>query len=207
LIAIASSLAFAAIAASVAASAAPLAAIDDSAAAACHRWRSENPQFEPFARTLTQSVGPGALAGLAGLGALFLLYRRQYIAALVCIVLLAGIGPFEEDAIKKLVPRSRPSYSGVQGQDSFPSGFVVRAVVAYGFLAYLLSRGRAAGARAVVLVPIVAFLLVGCLCRLYLGRHYPTDVLGGIFAGLALLFAGLAIVEATWRTGSPVGIK
>lgn len=67
---------------------------------------------------------------------------------------------------------------------SFPSGHTVAAVSLYGYLAYLLwkkgSRGWA--------VLLAGWILPVGISRIYLGVHYPSDVIGGlIFGGIWLI--------------------
>jgi membrane-associated phospholipid phosphatase len=103
--------------------------------------------------------------------------RREALAWLGIGV--ATVGSIE--VIKGLVARPRPElwarlYN--QGGSSFPSGHAVAAAAFYPLLAWVLTRRRPR------LVP-VAFALAGALVflvsagRLYLGLHWPTDVLGG----------------------------
>jgi len=82
-------------------------------------------------------------------------------------------------ALKLLLSRPRPSLftplvsaSGF----SFPSGHVTASVATFGFLAVLLWREKRFGwaIASLVLVPLVA------LSRIYLGVHYPSDVLGSL---------------------------
>ncbi|HEY1456022.1 MAG TPA: phosphatase PAP2 family protein [Candidatus Dormibacteraeota bacterium] len=80
--------------------------------------------------------------------------------------------------------------SGALGSNSFPSGHIVRAVVAYGLLAFVIRRlttspllRKAAGPVAFLLVLLVAF------DRLYLDVHWESDVVGGLLLGAIALLA------------------
>ncbi|MBN1581662.1 MAG: phosphatase PAP2 family protein [Anaerolineae bacterium] len=72
---------------------------------------------------------------------------------------------------------------------SFPSGHTLNAVVLAGLLAWLVGR-RLRGWRRVVFDAGIALwaLLVG-LSRIYLGVHYPSDVLAGLAVGGLCLLA------------------
>lgn len=81
---------------------------------------------------------------------------------------------------------------------SFPSGHSINAVVVYGglFLAIRYLRpGRTVRAVALVLAAL-AILLIG-VSRIYLGVHYPMDVLAGYAAG-AIWLAMCAMVFRLW---------
>jgi membrane-associated phospholipid phosphatase len=80
---------------------------------------------------------------------------------------------------------------------SFPSGHVVRAVVAYGLVAFVVHRLAAPGRWQRLAVP-AALLLVLLIAfdRLYLGVHWQSDVLGGLLLGGLALAA--AIVWLDW---------
>src|SRR5207245_2521008 len=72
------------------------------------------------------------------------------------------------------------------GSASFPSGHSMLALVTYLTLGALLARfvARRRSRTYCVAVSLLLALLVG-LSRVYLGVHYPTDVLAGWSAGLA----------------------
>jgi len=77
---------------------------------------------------------------------------------------------------------------GLDDIADFPAGHALRATVFYGLVAFCIARlsnDRRQGMTAY----IVALGLIGSisLVRLYLGAHYPMDLLGGWMAGAALL--------------------
>ena len=78
---------------------------------------------------------------------------------------------------------------------SFPSGHATVAAGFYGALTLILAyRLRGFARWAVVVVGVSLVLLIG-FSRLYLGVHYPTDVLAGFLAApLWLIFVGAAYV-------------
>lgn len=76
--------------------------------------------------------------------------------------------------------------------NSFPSGHMVRTVVVYGLLAFVvrrLSRSRTARSLAIPVAIVIIVLMV--VDRLYLDVHWESDVIGG------LLLGGIALVAAT----------
>ena len=81
---------------------------------------------------------------------------------------------------------------------SFPSGHAMSATVVYGTVGYLLARlHKRVWARAVTLLVAITLIVLICLTRLYLGVHYPSDVLAGIVIGLAWSGFCMATLEAS----------
>ena len=88
--------------------------------------------------------------------------------------------------LKFTLGRQRPIalYSGNE-LFSFPSGHATLSIVVYGFLAFLLARGKPPNIRtAITLVAAVLIALIS-FSRLYLGAHWFSDVLAGLSMGLA----------------------
>ncbi len=101
--------------------------------------------------------------------------------------------------LKLLISRPRPVSELVQVLEennglSFPSGHVAYAVVFYGFLFYLAPRliKQPAVTRAVQSLLILLILLT-IASRVYLGAHWPSDVLGSLLLGGLLLAPTIAL--------------
>jgi undecaprenyl-diphosphatase len=129
-------------------------------------------------------------------------YRRgRKISAALLVVSTAG-GLVLTTALKAHFQRSRPELfdTGYTASFySFPSSHATVAVGFYGTLTLLLV-WRLSGLRrwAVIAIGVLLVLLIG-FSRLYLGVHYPTDVLAGYLAApLWVSFVGLSYL--LWRT-------
>ena len=80
---------------------------------------------------------------------------------------------------------------------SFPSGHAMSAAIVYGTVAYLAARlQKRRWHRAVTLLAALVIILLIAASRLYLGVHYPSDVLAGIIIGLAWAGFCVAMLEA-----------
>ena len=116
---------------------------------------------------------------------------RHGIAGAV-VIGLASIGNAE---FKAFMARARPDVLEpvlIERGFSFPSGHSSLSMTAYGILGVLISRSTLpARARQVILVLLGAVILLVGLSRVWLGVHYPTDVVAGWAAGavIVLLYA------------------
>ena len=93
-------------------------------------------------------------------------------------VLSVGVNSLLKEIIAR--PRPRLFYSLViYHSDSFPSGHTIAAVSLYGLLAvYLWNRNK----KILSIFSALWMVMVG-LSRIYLGAHYPSDVLGAVALG------------------------
>jgi len=75
--------------------------------------------------------------------------------------------------------------------NSFPSGHMVRAVIAYGLIAFVVQRLAPWPLARTLAIPIATALIVLlAFDRLYLDVHWESDVLGGVLLGGIGLLAG-----------------
>jgi membrane-associated phospholipid phosphatase len=83
---------------------------------------------------------------------------------------------------------------GLDDIADFPAGHALRATALYGLAAFCVAR-LAHDQRQGVVAYAVAVVLIGAISatRIYLGAHYPMDVLGGWMAGGALVAIIVAV--------------
>ena len=109
----------------------------------------------------------------------------------------AGFAELLVWAVKYTVGRPRPTalYSGVE-QFSFPSGHAAMSITVYGFLAFLLARGKSPGAKAVIVMCAATAIVLIAFSRLYLGVHWFSDVMASLSLGLAwVALLGIAYIH------------
>lgn len=137
---------------------------------------------------LTALGGTTVLSLITVLVLVYLLLRGAYRTAVFVTVSVLG-GWLLSSGLKLGVARPRPDLVPhlVEVYDlSFPSGHAMLSAITYLTLGALLSRLETRPALR-LFFPVVAFLLTFGIgfSRVYLGVHYPTDVLGGWAAGMA----------------------
>jgi membrane-associated phospholipid phosphatase len=83
---------------------------------------------------------------------------------------------------------------GLDDIADFPAGHALRATVFYGLLAFCIARVSLDRRRGMIAYWVAIGLIAAIsLIRLYLGAHYPIDLLGGWMAGGALLAVIVAV--------------
>ncbi|WP_233889491.1 phosphatase PAP2 family protein [Paraburkholderia flagellata] len=114
-----------------------------------------------------------------------LLLRREWRTAGYWIAAIA-MAEASVKLIKFAVRRSRPLsiYQGIESF-SFPSSHATLSIVVYGFLTYLVCRGRQKQAQ--IRIALISGLLIALISisRLYLGVHWFSDILAGLSLGTA----------------------
>lgn len=157
-------------------------------------WLQEIPRawFEPIMRHAPYIVGLGILVGLQ----LWLKSRWKAFIFLAITAVTAGLIAW---LLKLAVERPRPELVQVmvatQGS-SFPGGHTAIAAVVGGFVFYLAPKLVKQRASLWLLRALVAVVILSvCVSRIYLGAHWLSDVVGGLFLAGLLLYPAIVLYK------------
>jgi undecaprenyl-diphosphatase len=162
--------------------------------------------LQDVARDITALGGYAILILLVGIIAGFLQLDGKkgavrFLAGAVLSGYLVGMG------LKSLFTRPRPSivpHLSPVFTTSFPSGHSMMSAIVYLTLGALLSRLEVNHPRLRLYFIVVPLLLTGLVgvSRVYLGVHYPTDVLAGWTAGLVWATLCSLVAQRLQRRGA-----
>lgn len=169
----------------------------------------QSPLATSLATGLAFMGSPPVIVSLAVIGAVVGLFdRRVRGAAWTLPIAVMGAGLLIQ-GIKLSFHRPRPAlFTPLLHETgfSFPSGHSLIAIVVYGLLgAFLMQLFHRKGPRRLVgLLTVLLITAIG-VSRVYVGVHYPTDVLAGWTAGLPWLVTCLYIHERLTRRYAKAG--
>lgn len=128
---------------------------------------------------------------------LLILPNRKKYGLPVSLASLGGLAFYKP--MKHIFLRARPDaalHLVKQGGFSFPSGHSVTSVIFYGLSIYLLNKHCKNDKLRRILTVICGFLALTIgPSRIYVGVHWPTDVLAGWCIGGAVLMVSVCILE------------
>lgn len=144
------------------------------------------PWVEEMLRDFTALGGVAVLTGLTLAASIWLALEGERRLAIVLVVAVLG-GLLTSSLLKLQFERPRPQlvpHGSYVYSHSFPSGHAMMSAATYLTLAVMIasSRGRKSVRVFVLLFALLLTVLVG-LSRVYLGVHWPTDVLAGWIGG------------------------
>jgi undecaprenyl-diphosphatase len=129
-----------------------------------------------------------------------LLYLRGLRVA-APLALLAAASHFTVRAIKESVLRVRPDLGVLRDgplDPSFPSGHAAQYTIFLGLLGYLAWRRIPTGLpRRIIIAVCVALVVLVGPSRVFLGQHWPSDVVAGYLLGAGLVL--IIIAASEWR--------
>jgi len=164
------------------------------------------PEWLPEAARDITSLGSTAVLSVVTLSVVgFLLLSNTYGAAALVSASVFG-GMFLVTALKHSFTRMRPdivSHAARVFTTSFPSGHAALSAVTYLTLGALLARVQPHRVLKIYVIGVSVFftLLVG-VTRVYLGVHWPTDVLAGWCVGAAWAIGSSFLAQWLQRRGT-----
>lgn len=116
----------------------------------------------------------------------FWFLRRKLIFPVLLVINLFGVR-FLNHFLKAVIERPRPTSERlveVTGY-SFPSGHAMISIGFYGFISFLLYQELKNKTNKALFIPWLLGIMILCigLSRIYLGVHYPSDVIAGFLSG------------------------
>lgn len=114
---------------------------------------------------------------------LFFIYQKRHLAFLVVTVMAGTI--LLNRLLKDYFNRERPEIHRIMDVTgfSFPSNHAMMALSLYTIIAYIVWRKVKSTRNRVFLVLFTAFMIsIISISRIYLGVHYPSDIVGGLAA-------------------------
>jgi len=159
---------------------------------------------EEVMRDLTALGGVAVLTLTLVAVAGFFMLRKRFGSTAYLFAAVGG-GLLISTVAKELFDRPRPdlvTHGSYVHTASFPSGHSMMAAVVYLTLGVLISRvlPQRRQKTYVLAIAVLVTVLVG-ISRVYLGVHWPTDVLAGWLAGLAWAFICVLGARALARRG------
>ena len=146
-----------------------------------------NDKLTPILKVITHIGGEKIVLVLAVLAIILIKGLKNKLFLLTGIVGTAGLNV----VLKHIIQRERPNINRLIPEKgySFPSGHSMMSMAFYGMLIFLIFKYVKNTALKWTLIVILTILLstIG-ITRIYLGVHYPSDVIGGFLVSLTYLF-------------------
>ncbi len=126
-----------------------------------------------------------------------MLYKKRYTQESLVFSLLMGLGALANYILKNVFQRARPTFDPLvhHASYSFPSAHAMNSFIFYVTIAYLTYHltGNRKTTLIITIISISMIILTG-VSRVYLGVHYPSDIIAGYYAGL-VWFVGVLLIE------------
>ncbi|WOD43482.1 phosphatase PAP2 family protein [Hwangdonia lutea] len=109
--------------------------------------------------------------------------RKKYVVQISVVLFLSALSNL---VLKRFINRARPSIEHMVSVEtlSYPSGHAMSAMAFYGFIIYLFYKFNMNGFIKFTAIFILSLLILSIgISRIYLGVHFPSDILGGFIAG------------------------
>jgi undecaprenyl-diphosphatase len=176
----------------------PLSTVDGDIARTTHRWAVDDPDTTQAFRILTDWIwDPWTMRILCALVVVWLVWRRSAWWTAAWLTVTAALGTLLQQSLKAALGRPRPVWPDPVDSAhyaAFPSGHALTATVVCGLLLWLLHHHGVDRLlwRAALTVAVISVVGVG-LTRVWLGVHWPSDVIGGWLLGATLVALAVTV--------------
>lgn len=153
-----------------------------------------NPQFDRIFLFFTALDDPPTVVTIFIITIAWLVMKRRYSDGIRFTIVCAG-GVLINQVMKLFFAKPRPELWHrliTETSFSFPSGHAVGSMVVYGFIAYILAKEMQQHKHIIYATASLLIIAIG-LSRLYLGVHYPTDIIAGYGIGFIWLITCMKV--------------
>ncbi|WP_060795607.1 phosphatase PAP2 family protein [Staphylococcus lugdunensis] len=126
----------------------------------------------------------------------YLMLKRCKIEALF-FVLVMGLSSILNPVLKNIFDRERPTLLrliDITGF-SFPSGHAMGSTAFFGSVMFIINRKMSGADKGIIIGLCALMMLMVSISRVYLGVHYPTDIVAGIIGGVFCIVLSTLILR------------
>ncbi|AVH71352.1 phosphatase PAP2 family protein [Nostoc sp. 'Lobaria pulmonaria (5183) cyanobiont'] len=155
-----------------------------------------NPNLDNLMLFITNIGNPSTVVVVAGITILLLWWRRDQEEAKAFVFACLG-GLILNTGLKLFFSKPRPELWHrliSEKSFSFPSGHALGSMVLYGFIAYELAIHYPNFAKVIYSLTVILIAAIG-ISRLYLGVHWPTDIIAGYGVGFLWLMICITMLK------------
>ena len=156
-----------------------------------------NPFFDSFFKLITRSMDAIPVIGVL-VFSLFLLNRRDQWILIGNVVLTTGFNQL----LKHIIVRVRPEHMRLVFEKGYscPSGHAMVSLGLYGVIIYFIYCNVKDKKKKIIWISLISiFILLIGISRIYVGVHYPTDIIGGYFLSIGLIISYITTFNHYYR--------
>lgn len=151
----------------------------------------QNDALTSIMKVITSFANPLTIVSLCLASLLSLIWKYKASIYLIIVTIISTVFNF---LTKNIVLRNRPDHLRLIEETgySFPSGHAMGSIAFYGFIIFLLSKSKINKYLKIFLSVIIGLtiFLIG-ISRIYVGVHYPSDIIGGFLLGYIILISSI----------------
>ncbi|MEU6139389.1 phosphatase PAP2 family protein [Streptomyces sp. NPDC047081] len=180
----------------------PLISLDGDVARTTHRWAVDEPGLTHTFRILTDWVwDPWTMRLLTSLVVVWLLWRHAAWWTALWLAATVTLGNVLQQSLKAALDRPRPTWPDpvdTAHYAAYPSGHAMTATIVCGAVVWLVHHYDAPRPLRRTTLWLAAISATGVgLTRVWLGVHWPSDVVGGWLLG-AMVVTLAVLVHRRW---------